>query len=701
MVQSELFPISILDPPLPTTLSLPKLVKSCFPLLLRDFHERTNLSRQRTSLCIAPVEHTLHSLIYIQPAAASKVLDSNFQSPSVYTSVFPGRPHPSLLSLNSTRISHNIHTLPENLTLSPSYFVTNASSLDQKTHLRRHCHLSTSALLPLIRSSVKAFLRPRRLTNLCQRRSNLYFIYKIMSGGSGSGPLQPTWSGFVNNSMDGLMLFEACLSGKLHHVPRRPHDRERGNLIKSGSVFIYEENASGIKRWTDGVAWSPSRILGNFLIYRELEKPFPPGEKKRAMKRKRSQEPDARRGSEENEQPEYTGLPPTPPSPANPTESKPEQPGAQDNDKEMERQLIGSLVDSYGFRPNGLVKKTMSISLNGVSHHLVSYYTVEDVKQRRLNRPLSDSRLTGLTVRPELFMKQNFRAPVEETEHYAVDAVGHAYPHMVYSPMVAGAYAMRPGAYGASGYPMYGMGASTGPMYSGLPATAWPTTPQSTVTAGYGAHAYSAPGYDYYNRNGTSTPQQSSNSVKQEDSNPSSSSYMSYPNSYPSVNRTGPTNSAYPPIQSQYQPPMRHNSSSYGAPSSTTPTSHAGNPAQQVYSSSTPSHQPQQYSSQSYSASQSAHQTGSPHSSIKSPVPGSSHSMSSLPPRSSLPSAMGGYAGSYSSQNGGLSAGYSSNPSHTSTYGNTNYGQSGYGSSAQAFRSSTEGGAGVPASGYT
>lgn len=104
-----------------------------------------------------------------------------------------------------------------------------------------------------------------------------------MSGGA--GPLVPTFHGFVHNSMDGLVLFEACLSGKLHHVPRRPHDRERSSLIKSGSIFIYEENASGIKRWTDGVAWSPSRILGNFLIYRELEKPFPPGEKKRAMKR--------------------------------------------------------------------------------------------------------------------------------------------------------------------------------------------------------------------------------------------------------------------------------------------------------------------------------------------------------------------------------------------------------------------------------
>ncbi|KEQ70927.1 hypothetical protein M436DRAFT_51828, partial [Aureobasidium namibiae CBS 147.97] len=210
-----------------------------------------------------------------------------------------------------------------------------------------------------------------------------------MSGsGSGSGPLQPTWHGFIQNSMDGLVLFEACLSGKLHHVPRRPHDRERASLIKSGSVFIYEENASGIKRWTDGVAWSPSRILGNFLIYRELEKPFPPGEKKRAMKRKRSsQEPEGRRESEENE---------------------------VADEKEVERQLIGSLVDSYGFRPNGLVKKTMSISLNGVSHHLVSYYTVEDVKQRKLQRPLTDNRLNGIAIRPELYLKQNFRAPVEE-----------------------------------------------------------------------------------------------------------------------------------------------------------------------------------------------------------------------------------------------------------------------------------------------
>jgi hypothetical protein len=37
-------------------------------------------------------------------------------------------------------------------------------------------------------------------------------------------------------------------------------------MITSGSVFVFDEDESGIKRWTDGFFWSPSRILGNFLV---------------------------------------------------------------------------------------------------------------------------------------------------------------------------------------------------------------------------------------------------------------------------------------------------------------------------------------------------------------------------------------------------------------------------------------------------
>lgn len=226
---------------------------------------------------------------------------------------------------------------------------------------------------------------------------------------SGSASLQPTYHGHVATTHDALALFEACLSGQLHHVPRRPHDRERSNLIRSGCVFIYEENASGIKRWTDGVPWSPSRILGNFLVYRELLKPFPPGEKKRATKRtKRTSkpgEPYPRPQLEDGST--YSPTSPTPPSGFKPGESF---------DRETERSLIGSLVDSYGFKEGGLVKKTMSVNVNGVHHHLVSYYKVEDVLNGVLEAPSQNSTLRYIKARHELTSRQNFRAPLDELE---------------------------------------------------------------------------------------------------------------------------------------------------------------------------------------------------------------------------------------------------------------------------------------------
>ncbi|KAM0420357.1 hypothetical protein ACHAPT_011899 [Fusarium lateritium] len=167
---------------------------------------------------------------------------------------------------------------------------------------------------------------------------------------SPQNPLHPTFEGYPASTLDALVLFEACLSGQLSHVHRRPQDRERQDLIKSGNVFIYEEHASGIKRWIDGISWSPSRILGNLLIYRELEKPWVPGNK-HALKESKKMQRDI----------------------DNPDSSRPNKgmsfPPAIDpsaNYKDTERALIGSLIDSYHFKPNGLLKKTISVTFQGV-----------------------------------------------------------------------------------------------------------------------------------------------------------------------------------------------------------------------------------------------------------------------------------------------------------------------------------------------
>ena len=202
---------------------------------------------------------------------------------------------------------------------------------------------------------------------------------------SGSTGLKPTLDNTIcMTTMDGLLIFEMTLRGQLDPIRRRPHDRERAELVQSGNVFLFNDVDSGIKRWTDGITWSPSRIMGNYLIYRELAQPFPPGEKKKAQKRVSK---SRRSTSNKSQSPQMTDGINASTIPVS----------AGDTD----RNLVGSLVDSYGFKPNGLVKKTLSIKMeDGRLFHLISYYRPDDVHS--LHRPDSMPLFHGVTVRPLL-----------------------------------------------------------------------------------------------------------------------------------------------------------------------------------------------------------------------------------------------------------------------------------------------------------
>ena len=224
---------------------------------------------------------------------------------------------------------------------------------------------------------------------------------------AGKAPVcQPTWRGHIETTKDALIIFEACFNGTLAHCFRRPHDRERNQLIVSGNVFVYEEATSGIKRWTDGIPWSPSRILTNFLIYRQLNSPFPPGEKKRATKRsQRSLKPGEPYPTSASSTPVTDESRPFPPESPNPSIKTEENP-----DKDANRGLVGSLVDSYEFKENGLLKKTMTVTVNHVQHHLVSYYSLEDAKHN-LRTPRDDPNLKDLRIRDALLNQPKFKFP--------------------------------------------------------------------------------------------------------------------------------------------------------------------------------------------------------------------------------------------------------------------------------------------------
>lgn len=152
---------------------------------------------------------------------------------------------------------------------------------------------------------------------------------------------EPPWSGWIETTGDALLILEAARRGLIPRVTRRLVDSER-KMITSGSVFVFDEDESGIKRWTDGFFWSPSRILGNFLLYRETDKK---GSNQRNGKDVETVEFDS--------------------SKVDGTLSRPKtDPGHPSVDKQRERTLVGSLTNSYKFKPDGLMKKVATSLLS-------------------------------------------------------------------------------------------------------------------------------------------------------------------------------------------------------------------------------------------------------------------------------------------------------------------------------------------------
>ncbi|KAF9484560.1 hypothetical protein BDN70DRAFT_797489 [Pholiota conissans] len=207
---------------------------------------------------------------------------------------------------------------------------------------------------------------------------------------------EPPWSGWIETTGDALLILEAARRGLIPRVTRRLVDSER-KMITSGSVFVFDEDESGIKRWTDGFFWSPSRILGNFLLYRETDKKGA-GHRSARAELQDAQDAVAPATSFATDSAESLSRPKT------------------DNtglsvDKQRERSLIGSLTNSYKFKPDGLMKKTFSVTIGGVAQHLISYYKVEDVESGRLRKPSSLPELRSLDISPEYLDKTHFRNP--------------------------------------------------------------------------------------------------------------------------------------------------------------------------------------------------------------------------------------------------------------------------------------------------
>ncbi|EPR79274.1 Gti1/Pac2 family protein [Spraguea lophii 42_110] len=84
-------------------------------------------------------------------------------------------------------------------------------------------------------------------------------------------PLEYMLKGYIHSLNEASLVVHAVRLGLIKPVTQRlsPSEREE---IESGSIYCFIKSENGMKRWTDGKIWSPSKILGHFLLYKEVPK---------------------------------------------------------------------------------------------------------------------------------------------------------------------------------------------------------------------------------------------------------------------------------------------------------------------------------------------------------------------------------------------------------------------------------------------
>ncbi|KAI9653443.1 MAG: DNA-dependent ATPase protein rad54 [Alyxoria varia] len=334
-----------------------------------------------------------------------------------------------------------------------------------------------------------------------------------------------TYTGYVKTPADAVLLFEACRLGMLPRVQRRLSEKER-QMIKSGSVFVWDEREAGMRRWTDGKSWSASRVNGSFLTYREME-----GKRGGSSYSSNSGSNSRRNGS-----------------PAN----------AGADNAEGDNSIEGP--DGYRYKPDGLTKQSFSITTSQGQHlHLISYFSRNH--SSTLTQPSQDVSLRNIRPEKGMYPESNLQD-------------SHSTPAMTRSPMAGSHYSGSPQQHhSAASTPQYAQPRSHPHyMYGAYPLSPMSTPPTHNFSpyqngtpsghspfypgqSGYPPHHRPPPGPTSFDR---APPPMSSSGPPPPPPPPPGQ----MPNGYSSMPPTSVPPSGHPPYQQPY-PPAPPRSSDY------------------------------------------------------------------------------------------------------------------------------------------
>lgn len=244
-----------------------------------------------------------------------------------------------------------------------------------------------------------------------------------------SQTLVPSYNGFIGSTKDAVLVIQGVLSKEFPLVERRPLDRERKYLIKLGLVFVFIEERLGIKRWTDGIAWSASRILGRFLVYRELDHATL---NEKEDKRKRRKHSDCILLTSRESLLDYTAQA----SHSSTSHHAYSTPGSTPYMNSYSTGLVVASQSRNVYKDRVLIKKTLSVTTTTrdvhfdskdekQTIHLILYYLAHDVLLGKLIRP-SQLNLRHMPVAQLLWdsvkrLSLGGKIPAEDEAYYFLD----------------------------------------------------------------------------------------------------------------------------------------------------------------------------------------------------------------------------------------------------------------------------------------
>ncbi|KAG8879654.1 hypothetical protein FRB98_005581 [Tulasnella sp. 332] len=191
---------------------------------------------------------------------------------------------------------------------------------------------------------------------------------------------QPLFHGYLTTLLDSFLVIEGALNGYTGRLVHKPSTVEKKDLVKSGTVIIWDESEVPMRRWTDGLIWSETRHSGPYLTYRQAS----------------NEDPYDLYGSSDcvpmsKEAKAFTG----------PLEYR------------RETKKAGSWIIE-----GGLIKRALTIpGPNGQRWHIISYAYVTDILSGDLQRPSQDAGLRSLApsisewmLKPSRYTKTNLIA---------------------------------------------------------------------------------------------------------------------------------------------------------------------------------------------------------------------------------------------------------------------------------------------------